>query len=466
MVVETRYVPGTGALVGSGALWALFSDPADDRVLEDVWQITAHASTDPTACERVVRAVENAFGGAPVALVVIDLRNPVARVLTRGTGSATDDGQAHVLTLGTEPPPATSGDFGRRLASGVVAASAARINPMNAAGAPGASAEADVPAAGPGLIDGVPAAILAARGPDGPPPPRPRLDPATLAPPTDMPLAHPEHHRADPHQHDLQADEQPGADPSESEAPTGGPADAALPEPYDAPAVALGEAADGAGSAPDYPTLGTTWSDEELDPLPAAPETTAARLARLEHEASPAEPDWDDHDGSTVHRPAGHLAAQEATAVLAVYCPLGHPSSPALPACRTCHQRIAPQEPRSIPRPPLGGLRLPTGEVVPLDRGVVVGRKPAPVPGSSDWPHLVHLPSDHAFVSRMHLQIELHGWDVIARDLGSRGGTTLTYPGRPPMPMRGGEAYVLAPGTVLDLAEVYAVRFETGAGVQ
>jgi len=115
-----------------------------------------------------------------------------------------------------------------------------------------------------------------------------------------------------------------------------------------------------------------------------------------------------------------------------------------------------------VQRPPLGGLRLPTGEVVPLDRGVILGRKPAPVAGSHDWPHLVHLPSDHSFVSRMHLQVELDGWDVVARDLDSRGGTTIAAPGRDPERMRPRDAYVLEPGTVLDLAEVYAVRYETG----
>ena len=103
---------------------------------------------------------------------------------------------------------------------------------------------------------------------------------------------------------------------------------------------------------------------------------------------------------------------------------------------------------------------------MPLDRGVVLGRKPAPAAGSSDWPHLVHLPSDHSFVSRRHLQIELDGWDVVARDLDSRGGTTLAAPGRDAERMRPGDAYVLAPGTVLDMAHVYAVRFETGAVVR
>ncbi|WP_457208544.1 FHA domain-containing protein, partial [Nocardioides sp. P5_C9_2] len=140
----------------------------------------------------------------------------------------------------------------------------------------------------------------------------------------------------------------------------------------------------------------------------------------------------------------------------------GHLTTPSLPSCRVCHQRIAPQEPRRVTRPPLGGLRLPTGEVVPLDRGVVLGRKPAPLKGTSDWPHLVHLPSDHTFVSRMHLHIELDGWQVLARDLDSRGGTMLAMPGRDPERMRAGEAYVLEPGSSLDLAEVYEVRFESG----
>jgi hypothetical protein len=170
----------------------------------------------------------------------------------------------------------------------------------------------------------------------------------------------------------------------------------------------------------------------------------------------------DDHDGATSLRPA-HLVQSTAPTVLAVSCPLGHLTPPIAPQCRVCHQRVAPQEPRRVDRPPLGGLRLPTGEVVPLDRGVILGRKPAPAEGSTDWPHLVHLPRDHSFVSRRHLQIELDGWDVVARDLDSRGGTTIAPPGREPERMRPGDAYVLDPGTVLDMAHVYSVRYDSGA---
>ena len=51
---------------------------------------------------------------------------------------------------------------------------------------------------------------------------------------------------------------------------------------------------------------------------------------------------------------------------------------------------------------------------------------------------------------------------MIARDLDSRGGTNIA-PGRDAERMRPGDAYVLEPGTVLDLAHVYSVRYESGA---
>ncbi|MEZ5091341.1 FHA domain-containing protein [Nocardioides sp.] len=158
-----------------------------------------------------------------------------------------------------------------------------------------------------------------------------------------------------------------------------------------------------------------------------------------------------------------HLRQSSQETVLAVQCPHGHVTPAYTPTCRVCNAAVEPQEPRSIPRPNLGGLRLPSGELVPLDRGVVFGRKPTPVPGSSDWPHLVHLPQDSTYVSRMHLQIELDGWLVLARDLGSRGGTTLRIPGRLPQRIRANERYVLEPGHALDLADTYEITYEVSS---
>jgi FHA domain len=146
--------------------------------------------------------------------------------------------------------------------------------------------------------------------------------------------------------------------------------------------------------------------------------------------------------------------------VMATYCPQGHVNPPYAPTCRVCQAPIARQDPQRAPRPLLGRLRLPTGETVPFDRGVVLGRKPVPVNPHAPLPHLVAVPQEASFVSRMHLQIELDGWLVICRDLGSRGGTTLTMPGRAPERLRAMEPHVLEPGCRVSLADQYEVAYE------
>lgn len=177
----------------------------------------------------------------------------------------------------------------------------------------------------------------------------------------------------------------------------------------------------------------------------------------------PAAPAGDtDHDHHTQRRDptAGHLEQTTSDTVLAVRCHVGHLTDPVAPTCRSCGATVPTQEPQRVLRPPLGVLRLPGGEPVPLDRPVVIGRRPAPS-GPGDWPHLVQLPVESTYVSRNHLRIDLDGWHVVARDLGSRGGTTLFAPGRDPEKVRGHEPYLLEHGTVVDLAGVYRVTFLT-----
>ncbi|MEZ5193365.1 MAG: FHA domain-containing protein [Nocardioides sp.] len=167
---------------------------------------------------------------------------------------------------------------------------------------------------------------------------------------------------------------------------------------------------------------------QEATQLPADDEEVAVTMPRLQPVTAspPVEP-----GAPRVYRSemSDHLRQSTQETVLAVHCPAGHVTPAYTPTCRVCHTTVPPQEPRRSPAQPRL-LRLPTGEQVPLDRGVIFGRKPAPLPDSGDWPHLVHLPQDETYVSRMHLQIELDGWLVLARDLGSRGGTTLRVPGR------------------------------------
>jgi hypothetical protein len=389
-------------LLGSGAHWVLLTDPGDEDVVQEIWDVLA--MTPPSGSpvvERVMAVVEKHFDGDPPGLAIVDFTSGASSTLSRGTGHVRLAGPSRVLSLdgGDDPEhvPTT-----RRLVGGVVGADRVELKPLSTRTAPVTRAqETEPPPAPAALIDGIPADILAAKGPDGPPP-RARV---------------------------LRPVEDTGALPDTSE-----------PDPLMVARIEEG-------------THTTIRQPSEPHRSPATGDDLGGD--RADHHA-------DDHDGATTHRPA-HLDQSSVPTVLAVSCPLGHLTPPIAPQCRVCHQRVAPQEPRRVERPPLGGLRLPTGEVVPLDRGVVLGRKPAPAEGSTDWPHLVHLPKDHSFVSRRHLQVELDGWDVVARDLDSRGGTTIALPGREPQRMRPGDAYVLEPGTVLDMAHVYAVRFETGA---
>lgn len=395
MVVETRYAAGDGVLLGAGDHWVLVTDPRDDDVLEQVWALVSRARpVTGSVTEEVLAVLEKAFEGDPPALAVVDLSSGGSSSISRGRGHVRVVGGDRVLSLdgGADPGELLPT---RRLVAGVVAASRAEVRPLAHRAVPPPAVAVPAPARAAGMIDGIPDAILAAKGPDGPPPARARRR----------------------------------VEPAAASEDTGSLHDTSEPDPELMERILQG-------------------GHTTIHPPQDAPPADGA----------------DDHDGATVHRPtpAPHLRHGTTETVLAISCPQGHLTPPSLPACRVCHQRPAPQEPRRVDRPPLGGLRLPTGEVVPLDRGVVLGRKPAPVEGAGDWPHLVHLPSDHTFVSRMHLHIELDGWQVLARDLDSRGGTMLTMPGRPAERMRAREAYVLEPGATLDLAEVYEVRFESG----
>ena len=369
-------------LLGSGAHWVLLTDPGDEQVVQEIWDVLSMtAPSGSTVVEQVLAIVEKAFDGDPPGLALVDFTVGCVHVALARRRPRAPRRPGRVLSLdgGADPDdlPAT-----RRLVGGVVGAARRRAQAdLRHATAPAPHAQAADGAAPPpaAMIDGIPAAILAAKGPDGPPPrTRRRADrwrtPGSLH----------RHLRARP-------------------------------------------AADGAhrGGHPHHD--------------PAAPS---------EPHRAPRGRGVDDHDGSTTHRPA-HLAQQHRTpTVLAVSCPLGHltpPVAPAVPGVPPAGRPAGAAPGATAPRS--AGCACPPARSCRSTAGVILGRKPAPAEGSTDWPHLVHLPSDHSFVSRRHLQIELDGWDVVARDLDSRGGTTLTLPGRDPQRMRPGDAYVLEPGT-------------------
>ena len=144
--------------------------------------------------------------------------------------------------------------------------------------------------------------------------------------------------------------------------------------------------------------------------------------------------------------------------VQAVRCPNGHLNPLHIDACRVCGAGFVPQQPVTVERPPLGVLRLPTGEAVPLDRDVLLGRAPFAVDQRSV--RLVEVASPANDISRSHVRITLDGWQVFATDLGSTNGTAVTLPGRSAALLRAHDPFALEPGAVLSLADEADVRFD------
>lgn len=148
--------------------------------------------------------------------------------------------------------------------------------------------------------------------------------------------------------------------------------------------------------------------------------------------------------------------------VLAVICPAGHHSSPHASSCRVCGRDIPTQQPFQTPRPQLGVFRVSTGGLVPLDRGILLGRSPkvnSDLPPSSR-PHLVRLASKDNDISRNHAEVILEGWHVLVRDLGSTNGTTVTLPGQEPVRLRPTEDFGIEPGAIVTLADEVALTYE------
>jgi FHA domain len=180
---------------------------------------------------------------------------------------------------------------------------------------------------------------------------------------------------------------------------------------------------------------------------PAAPsdlvDATVNRAALLAAAAADEQPP---HPGPTVH---------------ASRCSSGHLSPAYAGTCRICNEALASQSAFTAPRPLLGALRLSTGDVVTLDRGVMLGRAPdAPEGNDPDRPHVVKLASPENDISRTHLEVRLDGWHVLVVDLDSTNGTVVTLPGQPPMRLRANDPMAIEPGTVVSLADEVTFVFE------
>lgn len=248
--------------------------------------------------------------------------------------------------------------------------------------------------------------------------------------------------------------------------PAGSPAAEPPPPPprYDTPQPAADRAAPAPvperTPAPEPPTAAA-----EPEPVPGPPPAPDPQLTAVpveepaDHPAPPAEVTT---DRGSLPRSDEDL---DRPVVLAVLCPAGHHSPPHAGSCRICGREIPPQQPFPAPRPPLGVLRISTGGVVPLDRGVLLGRAPRvneELP-PNQRPHLIRVGGVDRDISRNHAEVVLEGWHVLVRDLGSTNGTTVTLPGEEPVRLRPTEDHGIEPGTVITLADEVSLTYEVDA---
>lgn len=398
--MRAGYTPGPGLLVGSDDRWLLASLPPHRDHADRLWQVLVDAVRPDLGA---VADLADSLAAGPVDLVLVDLRT--GRSLMRGGGGLAERSGDVVLTLSPHDPAAEL-----PLESGAVAAASVRLVGARLAAPVGAPAAGAVT----GLIDGIPRAIREQRAPE---------PPARLA------------------GHGSDSGPMPTTPPAAGTSGAGGAWPALTGPGHTGPGHA------GSGhTGPTGPTPITTEPEEH----------TRVRIAGRARISEP------DHDGHTVTRADDLEPLRQYTgeSVHASRCPAGHLTPPHSPTCRICGVAVPAQTPIRVPRPPLGVLRLPDGQALLLDRGAVLGRQPQALPGET-WPHLVQLPEGATHLSRMHVHVELDGWNVLARDLGSRAGTVLVMPGRPPERLRAHEPHLLEDGAVLHLAEEYAVRYAT-----
>lgn len=146
--------------------------------------------------------------------------------------------------------------------------------------------------------------------------------------------------------------------------------------------------------------------------------------------------------------------------ILARVCADGHPNPASRDVCGHCGVPLL-GDARLVTRPALGRLTLSNGQVVVLDRPVVLGRRPRSTRAqSNDLPRLVAVPSPEQDISRSHVEIQLEGWHVLVCDLNTTNGTTLLRPGQPPRRLHPGEPMMVASRDVVDVGDGVTFVFE------
>lgn len=123
---------------------------------------------------------------------------------------------------------------------------------------------------------------------------------------------------------------------------------------------------------------------------------------------------------------------------------------------------VSPDAP-TVALPVIGGARVlvSTGQVVNLDRTVIIGRRPRSTRASgANLPHLVAVESPQQDISRSHLEIRPEGDTILVTDLHTTNGSTLLRQGAEPVRLHPGEQTLVLSGDIIDLGDGVTVSFE------
>ncbi|MFB7251429.1 FHA domain-containing protein [Microbacterium sp. NPDC056234] len=480
-MMHTIYRPGQwSTLVASGALVALPSD-APQTLVETLWDRLNAERTLAAVVDAITDSVGGSFSAMPPFVAVV-MEGANARVAVRGdiavdvTGA---DGEqslsgADVMTWSERFIPGASRVVLRLedasdapalpVVGGVVRAAevAADIEPTDgAADAQAGAAPADAVAAERAAVVGAAAGFTGVA--QAPPPP-----PAAIAA-EDVEAAVPADPSVDEVHDDADADagnedvigtaaeetvapepQSTAVDPTEQgtatepEVSEPGAAEAAASEPE----VSEPEASEpGADASEPEPASSQDVSGETLVPTDQTLGSDFDEFQQLFGDtvhsapsAPPAAPVEGDHDGATI-------SVAEARALRGELPPV---------------PQLEPEAPTALlPTVGSGRIRVSTGQVVALDRTVVIGRRPrAPRASGASLPHLIAVESPQQDISRSHLEIRPEGDTVVVIDLHTTNGSTLLRSGADPVRLHPGEQTLVLSGDVIDLGDGVTVTFE------
>ena len=221
---------------------------------------------------------------------------------------------------------------------------------------------------------------------------------------------------------------------------------------------------------PPADTIAAPLGGHTLDfrPAPAAPVPAAPVQAAPTAPQTGSAPDDGDHDGATISLAQARALRSDLPVAPTVAGAVPTPAEPVpAPVSAVPGITLEPARPGAADPAPAAAVttgprvRLSSGQVVALDRTVVIGRRPRATRSSgATLPHLVAVDSPQQDISRSHLEIRPEADAVVVLDLHTTNGSTLLRPGAEPVRLHPGEQTIVVTGDVIDLGDGITVAFE------